>query len=122
MKINQAALAFIFFCCAVIYSIDSFSQAMQIYVSKQTGQTSSFSGSKSKTTDQYEQGTVTIKKTGPISYTVTPNDFSIGPNQTKTWKGLVQADVANIPEPGTSVPASITGYYYVTFSKPVQGQ
>ncbi|RYD83363.1 MAG: hypothetical protein EOP53_01065 [Sphingobacteriales bacterium] len=91
---------------------------MPLYVSKQTGEKSKFSGSDSKTTDRYESGDVTIDKTGPINYTVTPNDFSIGANQTKTWNGEVFSDVNAAPEAGNSTTANITGNYKVTFSRP----
>jgi hypothetical protein len=94
---------------------------VDLYVSRQTGQYSIYAGSASKTTDQYEEGNVAISVSGPLLYRVDPNDFSIGHNQTKTWYGVVWADPSNAPTPGTTVPASITGNYNVTFSKPAPG-
>ena len=86
-----------------------------LYVSKQTGEFSNFSGSQSKTTDKYENGSVSITTTGPIQYTVDPSDFSIGPNETKTWDGKIFPDVGSSPDPGNSVPAKLNGHYEVHF-------
>jgi hypothetical protein len=93
---------------------------IDLYVSKQTGQYSIFAGSKSKTTDQWEHGSVSISTSGPVLYRVDPNDFSIGTNETKTWYGMVWGDVANAPAPGENIAASITGNYNVTYSRPAQ--
>jgi hypothetical protein len=98
--------------------VSGFAQATDLYISKQTGEHSLFTGSHSKTTDQYENGSTTVTTTGPIQWNVIPNEFSIGPNQSKTWYGTVWGDVGSGPAPGTSVPASITGTYQVTFSRP----
>ena len=54
-----------------------------LYISKQTGQSTSFTGSSSKTTDKYEHGTLVLQTNGPISITVNPEDLSIGTNQAK---------------------------------------
>jgi hypothetical protein len=91
---------------------------IDIYISKQTGQTSVFSGSATKKTDQYENGTTTITVNGPLEYTLTPNDISIGPNQEKTWFGSVFGNVGAAPAPGSSVEASIVGNYAVQYSRP----
>ncbi len=89
--------------------------AQKLYVSKQTGEYSSYTGSQSKTTDKNENGTVTITTQGPILYSVTPNDFTIGPNETKTWVGKVYPDVSNSPAPGLSAPAKLNGHFQVHF-------
>jgi hypothetical protein len=91
---------------------------VNLYISKQTGEHSIFTGSQSKTTDQHESGSVSISTSGPIQWSLIPYQFSIGPNETKTWYGTVWGDVAAGPAPGQSVPASITGNYQVTYSRP----
>lgn len=94
------------------------SAPVSLYMSKQSGQTTIFSGNGSKTTDKHENGSVTVVKNGPLIYNVTPNEFSIGTNQSKTWDGKVWVDVPAGPAPGTSANASITGSYTVTYSRP----
>ncbi len=89
-----------------------------LYISKQTGEKSKFNGSNSKTTDKFESGSVKIKKTGPINYTVTPNELSIGPEQTKTWQGEVSPETHGAPPAGKSANANISGDYKVTYSRP----
>lgn len=89
-----------------------------LYLSKQTGKFSTLSGSGSKSTDQHESGSVTITHTGPITWTLTPSDISIGPNESKSWSGTIQPDMAAAPEPGASAEASIRGDYDVNFSRP----
>jgi hypothetical protein len=116
----------IFLCISQIITLRTFAQTqsqpsvIDLYVSKQTGQYNIYAGSQSKTTDQWEHGTVTISTSGPVKYSVDPEDFSIGTNQTKTWNGMVWGDVANAPAPGESIAASITGNYNVTYSRPAQ--
>ena len=92
-----------------------------LYVSKQTGQISTFNGNDGKTTDKYEQGSVQINVQGPISYSVIPNDLSIGPNQTKNWQGKVQPKIADCPAPGSSAHAKLIANYNVTYSRPQGG-
>jgi len=92
-----------------------------LYVSKQTGEFTKQNGEGSKKTDDYESGTVNVTAEGPLLWNVNPNDFSIGPNQTKTWTGWIQPDPAKAPEPGTSVQAILKGDYNVTFSRPGGG-
>jgi hypothetical protein len=89
-----------------------------LYISKQTGQSTSFKGSVSKTTDKYEHGSLVLQTNGPISITVNPQDLSIGTNQTKTWTGTVKGDAVNGPAPGTSSTATISGNYDTHFSRP----
>ncbi|MCO6475637.1 MAG: hypothetical protein J5I94_03400 [Phaeodactylibacter sp.] len=89
-----------------------------LYLSKQTGKFSTLSGSGSKSTDQHESGTVTISHTGPITWTVTPSDISISPNESKSWSGTIQPDMTAAPEPGASAEATIRGDYDVNFSRP----
>jgi hypothetical protein len=90
----------------------------RLYFSRQTGEKSTYSGSDSKTTDKHEQGSVTISKTGPITYTLTPDEYSIGINQSKTWNGTVTPDPATAPPDGESAAAEISGTYTVTYSRP----
>ncbi|MDZ4758920.1 MAG: hypothetical protein SGJ10_12385 [Bacteroidota bacterium] len=92
-----------------------------LYVSKQTGQTSNFHGQQGKTTDKYEEGNVTINVVGPITHAVTPNDMSIGHNQTKTWQGQISPLIAQCPAPGSSVSAKLNAAYDVVFSRPQGG-
>ncbi len=93
----------------------------ELFVSKQTGQFSTYQGQNGKTTDKYESGNVNIVSEGPIQWSVTPNQLNIGPNQTINWTGTLKPDVANAPAAGTSVQAKITGNYNVTFSRPSGG-
>lgn len=87
-----------------------------LYISKQTGEKSSYSGSRSKTTDQYESGSVNIVVEGPVEYTLTPNQTSIGPEETVHWQGSVRAS-GTAPAPGNSADAKIKGNYNVTYSR-----
>jgi hypothetical protein len=86
-----------------------------LYLSKQTNQYSSFTGSDSKTTDKHENGSVIVSTSGPIKYSVTPADFSIGPNQTKTWTGIISPDMSAAPAAGSSASGSITGHFQVHY-------
>ena len=90
---------------------------VDIYVSKQSGQSSIYNGNFSKQTDKFEQGTVTFSTTGPLSYQV-DNAMQISPNQNKTWNGSIQADVASSPTPGNTVPGQLTGTYDLKYSRP----
>ena len=92
--------------------------AGSLYLSKKTGEFSTLTGSGSKTTDQHENGTVTVSHTGPISWTVDPSGINIGTNETKTWSGTVQPDMAAAPAPGSSVEATMRADYDVNFSRP----
>ncbi len=90
---------------------------ISLYVSKQTGaSTPPFAGGYAKTTDRYEHGDVTLAKTGPITYTVDPNDLSIGTNSTKAWNGNLGVDVAASPAAGSSANASISATYSIFYS------
>jgi len=90
-----------------------------IYVSvQQPGNMPASTGSYSKTTDQFENGTVTLSSSGPITYQVTPAALAIGTHQTKTWTGKIMGDPTNIPPAGTTATASITGNYNINFSRP----
>jgi len=105
----------------VVFGFELLSAQNALYVSKQTGEFTKQNGEGSKTTDDYESGTVTVSAQGPLLWNVNPNDFSIGPNQTKTWNGWIQPDPAKAPAPGNSVQAILKGDYNVTFSRPAGG-
>lgn len=94
--------------------------SVDLFISKQTGEYNEFSGSDSKTTDKHEEGSVTITKQGPVVWQVTPPEFSIAPNETKTWTGSVKPDAANIPAPGTTTPASVRADYQVYYARPIE--
>ena len=105
----------------MIATLQTFAQGgdtIPIYVSKQTGQATTFSGSGSKSTDKYEHGICNMSSTGPILYSASPNSYSIGTNETKNWDGKVWGDVGNAPAPGSSTIATLKGDYTVTYSKP----
>lgn len=89
-----------------------------LYYSKQTGQFTSFNGSYSKQTDQFENGTVTLSTSGPVTYSITPAALSIQPNQNKTWTGTVSVDPASAPAPGNQVAAAIIANYQMGYSRP----
>lgn len=95
-----------------------FAQVNNIYISKQTGQSSNFNGSYAKQTDNFEQGTVSLSTSGPLVYGVTPNDLSIQPNQNKSWDGNVTGNVASAPDPGNSVNAQLIANYDIQYSRP----
>ncbi|MDP1726658.1 MAG: hypothetical protein Q8M15_07730 [Bacteroidota bacterium] len=95
-----------------------YAQTTTLYVSKQTNEKSEYSGSYSKQTDRYEQGNVTLSKTGPINYSITPSSLSIATNENKNWNGSIYPDVATCPAAGSSVAASVTGNYNITYSRP----
>ncbi len=111
--------SYILFLCTFSLPMFCFGQsAGSLYLSKQTGEFSRLTGTGSKSTDRYENGTVTMSHTGPISWSIDPSDLSISPNESKSWSGDVQPDVAAGPSPGSSVEATITGDYDVNYSRP----
>lgn len=89
-----------------------------LYVSKQTGQYTSFEGGYSKSTDKYEEGHTVVSVSGPIQYSVDPSDMTIAPNQSKSWTGKIWADPGAAPEPGQSAQATLTAVYHIKFSRP----
>jgi len=95
------------------YTVDNF--VTNLYVSKQTGEFTSFSGQGTKTDDQFSSGTCSLSTSGPIKYTLDPSLLSIGPSQTVTWKGKIMADVSAAPSPGYASPATLTGNYFVSY-------
>ena len=102
-------------------------KVIDLYVSTQTGEFTSFSGTGTKTTDQFESGKCDILVDGPIKYTLNPNEMSIGPSQTITWTGKVMVDLAAAPPPGFTSPGAITGNWEVKYKRggqydPVKGQ
>ncbi len=113
-------LILLFTLLVLLFPRQSFTQYF-LYVSKQTGEFSKHNGNGTKTTDDYESGTVTINAEGPLKWSVNPADLSIGPNETKTWTGWVAPDPAKAPAPGSSVQATLKGNYNVTFSRPSVG-
>jgi hypothetical protein len=92
--------------------------AVSLYVSKQSGQASNHTGSYSKTTDKYEDGTVDITTAGPITYSITPNELHISTEETKNWEGQISADVDRAPEPGQSESAMLYADYTIHYSRP----
>lgn len=89
-----------------------------LYVSKQTGQRTSYSGSYSKTTDRYSHGTTTFSQNDKLDVSVTPSDLSIGTNSTKNWSGTIAPNVANAPTAGSSESTTLTANYNVFYSRP----
>jgi len=89
-----------------------------LYVSKQTGQSTKFTGNYSRQTDRYEQATGSFSTTGPVTYTLEPNEFFINPNENKNWIGTIGVDVANAPSPGSEVAAQLTINYNLHYSRP----
>ena len=104
-------------CCLSFLLVNSLKAQNALYVSKQSLQYSYFTGQASKTTDQFNKGIANVRVTGPIKANVTPN-FSINPNESKTWDGKIIPDIRNIPDPGQLVKCSIIGDYDITFSRP----
>lgn len=92
-----------------------------LYVSKQTGEYSSFNGSYAKQTDRFEHGSISLSVSGPIIYAVDPGSVSIGTNESKSWIGVVKPDVSNAPAAGTRAEATLTGTYDIKFSRPYGG-
>lgn len=93
-------------------------QGTPLYVSKQTGEKTTYSGSYDKTTDKYESGTVTLTTEGPINYSVDPEDLSIGTEESKSWTGQISPDTENAPEPGGTVQANLVVNYDINYSRP----
>lgn len=81
-----------------------------LYVSKQTGEFSTYSGSKSYTSDCCESGSASLTTQGPIKVDYSPA-LSMGPEESKTWQGTITPDVAGAPAPGSSTSASFTVDY-----------
>lgn len=96
------------------------SHAQQIFYTSVQGKQvdGGYTGSYSKSTDNYEHGTTTLTKSGPIVYSVTPAGLTIGTNESKTWNGTVTADPDNIPAAGTTVPAKLSANYTIGYSRP----
>lgn len=92
-------------------------QPITLYVSKQKGQFSSYNGNFNKKTDRYEQGTVNLSTTGPVTYQINPGTLSIGINDEKTWNGTISAN-PNMTVPGTETPAALIADYDIKFSRP----
>jgi hypothetical protein len=103
--------------CSLAYSGYA-QQVVPLYISKQTGKSVDYTGSYSKSTDEYEQGNMEITTTGPITYTITPSEINIETNSTKNWNGKVSGDVANGPEPGNSAEATMKGDGHIQYSRP----
>ena len=99
------------------FLLSSYGQDFELFISKQTEESTMFEGAFTKTTDEYESGTVTLSASGPILYEVDPNSTSISTEQTKTWEGKIWADVENGPAPGSSAAASLSGDYSVDYKK-----
>ena len=90
-----------------------------LYISKQGNQVGSYySGSYSKSTDNYENGTMTITATGPITHTIDPAALTIGTNQSKSWTGQVKPNPAAIAGAGLTVDAQLKGNYTIQYSRP----
>lgn len=90
----------------------------KLYYSQQTGEKTQKTGSQGKSTDKHEYGNVGYSTIGPIQVTITPNDLSIGTNESKTWTGIVEP--TNL-EAGSMQSAKITANYDVHFSRPSGG-
>lgn len=101
-----------------IHMGQAFGQATDLYFSTQTGQSSSFSGSYTKQTDKYENGSFTISKTGPVNYTLDPNAMAIAPNENKTWNGSISVDPTGAPAAGGQTVGSIIIDYNIGYSRP----
>lgn len=94
--------------CLFLFLQNSNSQT-PLYYSSQTGETSSWTGNGSYTSDAHEEGSVTLSTSGSISISVNPPDFSMGPNETKSWTGTVSATGG--PTEGSTESASIIADY-----------
>jgi len=114
--VKYSCLTFLFY--VSVFQILAQSTAVDLYISKQTGQSTSYSGSYSKSTDRYEHGTATLSAAGPIIYNVTPSSLDISTNSSKSWSGDIKGDVPNGPAPGSSESATLTLDYDVFFSRP----
>jgi hypothetical protein len=110
-------VACIIACC---FALTSYAQSttISLYISKQTNQALKYTGSYSKSTDDYENGTMSISTDGPITYSINPTDLSIGTKTSKTWNGEIWGNVAAGPEPGSSAEATMTGDAHIEYSRP----
>jgi hypothetical protein len=98
-------------------SYSEYDTPLDLYVGCDDSYTS-HSGSASKTTDRYENGSATVTTSGPIKYSLTPNDPSIGTEETKNWTGKIWPDVSVDHTPGTTVEAEISGDWTIEYSRP----
>ena len=114
MRYNKIIIPVLFL---LIFSATAFSQPYNLYVSKQTNLSSQYNGNYSKTTDKFENGSVSFSTTGPITYSV-DNAMQISPKETKSWNGFVQGDPSSAPSPGNTVTAQLTGTYDLRYSRP----
>ncbi|MBI3232745.1 MAG: hypothetical protein HYZ42_01675, partial [Bacteroidetes bacterium] len=101
--------------CLLLFSVKVSAQT-SLYYSSQNNQSSQYSGSYSKTTDKYEEGTVNLTTTGPI--TVNPTQVSMSPNQSQTWNGVVKPNTTSGLTPGSSSAATVSGNYDIKYSRP----
>lgn len=105
---QKILLNFALILSCLLLTNNSFSQS-PLYYSSQTGETSSWTGNGSYTSDAHEEGSVTLSTSGSISISVNPPEFSMGPNETKSWTGTVSATGG--PTAGNTESASIIGDY-----------
>jgi hypothetical protein len=101
----------------LIQAFSASAQPIALYVNKFTGKYTSYSGAYSKTTDQYTRGVINVSVDGPIAYKVDPADLVIFENETKSWKGSIFPDMANVPIPGTFRDATLKANYSITFAR-----
>jgi len=101
---------------AMVFSTIGFGQEgpYPLYVSKQTGEASAFTGTAGYAADHYESGFAGLSTNGPITVNVAPA-LTLARDESKTWTGTVTVDGAAAPDPGSSVTASVMGNYTFTY-------
>jgi len=113
MKRTLATTLIIFFVSFLAYS----QSPKKLYISKQTGEMTVLTGNITQKTKENESVSAVITTSGPIKYSVTPSELSLGSNQEKTWIGTVYPDIGKSPEAGHSAEAKLTGNYDIKYIK-----
>jgi hypothetical protein len=90
-----------------------------LYVSKQTGESTTYRGSYERTTDNYEQASLSLSASSPmLKYAVSPSALSINPKETKSWTGTISVDAGPAPAPGQEVTVELNCSFQVKYSRP----
>lgn len=88
-----------------------------IYVSKQTGQFTKFQGSSQLSTKGQESINASLTFEGPLTYSLSPSSFTIGPNSTGSFDGSIFPKMDACPESGNSTNATLICNYSRTYAK-----
>ena len=88
-----------------------------LYISTQTGEYTSFSGSAERSSGKYEEAKANLSVKGPIKFSVDPGNFTIGHDETKQWHGKIYPDAKNAPKAGNADTAALMATYNIDYIK-----